>query len=92
MKGLIEQIGALSLDGRAFKFDTDERLKNAIQEVLLEKHKDITLPTLSTEFANEDQRKKLDTVRGRLIDDLGYCKHCAAIAMRRAQAPDSRAK
>lgn len=91
-RGLIEQIGALSLDGKAFKFDTDEKLKSAIEEALLEKHKDVTLPTLSSEFANEDQRRKLDTVRGRLMDDLHYCKHCAAIAMRRAQAPDSRAK
>ncbi len=91
-RGLIEQIGALSIEGRKYTVNTDERLKYAIEEALLEKHKDVTLPTLSSEFANEDQRKKLDTVRGRLMDDLNYCKHCAAIAMRRAQAPDSRGK
>ncbi len=91
-RGLIETVGLLATEGKEFKYDTDESLRQAIEEALLEKHKDVTLPTLSAEFANEEQRRKLDIVRTRLIENHGYCTHCAAIAMRRAQAPDNRGK
>ncbi len=91
-KGLIQQIGLLATEGREFKYDTDESLRLALEEALLEKHKDVTLPTLSVEFASGEQRQKLDIVRGTLIDKYGYCNHCAAIAMRRSQAPENRGK
>ena len=91
-RGLIEQIGIMNIEGRVFDYDTDEQLKQAIEEALLEKHRDVTLPTMSVEFANEEQRRKLDTVKTRLIEEHGYCKHCAQIAMRRTQAPENRSK
>lgn len=90
--GLIQAIGMMSIEGRIFKYDTDEQLKQACEEALLEKHRDVTLPTLSTEFATEEQRQKLDTVKTRLTEEHGYCRHCAQIAMRRTQAPENRSK
>lgn len=89
-RGLMEQIADLALDSKEFRYDTNEDLKRAYEEVLLEKHKDVTLPTLSTEFANQEQLQKIETVKGRLIEKLGYCPNCAKIAMRRAQSPENR--
>ena len=89
-KGLIQTIGLKSLAGEQFKYDTDENLKQALEEALLEKHKDVSLPTLSLEYANAEQLEKIQLVQGRLINKHGYCKHCAAIAMRRTQAPENR--
>lgn len=91
-RGLIQQIGLLATEGRDFKYDTDESLRLALEEALLEKHKDVTLPTLSAEFASGEQRQKLEIVRNTLIEKHDYCKHCAAIAMRRSQAPENRGK
>ena len=91
-KGLIQTIGMMSIEQRVFKYDTDEQLKQACEEALLEKHRDVSLPTLSTEFATPEQRHKLDTVKTRLIEGHGYCEHCAQIAMRRTQAPENRSK
>ena len=91
-RGLIQQIGLMNIENKKFTFDTDEQLKQAIEEALLEKHRDATLPSLSIEFATPEQRQKLDTVRTRLINEHGYCTHCAQIAMRRTQAPENRSK
>lgn len=89
-KGLIQTIGLKALGGEQFKFDTDENLKQALEEALLEKHKDVSLPTLSQEYASTEQLEKIQLVQGRLINKHGYCKHCASIAMRRTQAPENR--
>ncbi|MBI3591417.1 MAG: hypothetical protein HY094_08605 [Candidatus Melainabacteria bacterium] len=91
-RGLIEQVGMMSIEGKVFDYDTDEQLKQSIEEALLEKHRDVTLPVMSVEFANEEQRRKLDTVKTRLIEEHGYCQHCAQIAMRRTQAPENRGR
>lgn len=85
---LMAMVGDKALAGESYTYKTDERLKRAIEEVLLERHKQVALPTLGTpETASNKQKEVFETVKNKLISDFDYCPHCAQIAMRHSNSP-----
>ena len=90
-KSLMEQIADLSLDQKKFTVDDNERLRRAIEEVLVEQHRDVALPTFKTELASTDEQERIELVKGRLYK-MGYCSHCATTALRISNNPHSNRK
>lgn len=88
--GVIERIGMAPSD-KPFTFKTDEQLRRALEDVLIERYGDIkSIPDTSTEAANPEQQKQLQIVKTRLIERFNYCDHCADIALARARSPKNR--
>jgi serine protein kinase len=70
---IMNYIGALSLDGKAFNYKTNERLQKAIELKLFEDQKDtIKLTSLVSKVVDADTQMKIDIVKGRLVRDYGY--------------------
>lgn len=89
-KGLIERIGMAPSD-RPFAHKTDESLRRALEDVLIEKYSDIkSLPDTSSEAASPEQKKQLQIIKSRLTEKFAYCEHCADIALARARSPKNR--
>jgi len=75
---IMNYIGALSIDGRAFDYRTNERLHKALQLKLFEDQKDsIKLTSLVSNVVDQDTQQKIDVVKGRLIRDYGYDEESA---------------
>ena len=54
--------------------------------------KDMVVMTTTGKMQNEEQRKRLRTVQDTLIEEQGYCSHCADELIRYAGAMLSRAE
>lgn len=89
---IIEQLGIGAAEGKPFTFKTDQRLRRALEDVLVERHSDVTisLPNLNRDTASREEQKQLEIIKTRLIDKFGYCEHCADIALSRATSPENR--
>lgn len=75
---IMNYIGALAVEGRKFDYKTNERLHKALELKLFEDQKDsIKLTTLVTSVIDKDTQEKIDVVKGRLINNYGYCDICA---------------
>jgi serine protein kinase len=75
---IMNYIAALSLDGRSFRWDSNERLRKALELKLFEDQKDsIKLTTLVSSVVDQDTQEKIDVVKTRLINNYGYCDICA---------------
>lgn len=57
-------------------YDVHEGLKNCIESYVLRQAKDITGVVGITNLSEEEQRK-LDSAKARLIEEHGYCDYCA---------------
>ena len=76
---IMNYIGALSLDGKTFSYNTNERLHKALELKLFEDQKDsIKLTSLVTNVVDSDTQAKIDVVKGRLIRDYGYDEESAS--------------
>ncbi len=76
---IMNYIGALSLEGRAFNYKTNERLQKALELKLFEDQKDsIKLTSLVTGIIDKQTQEKIDIVKSRLIKDFGYDDESAA--------------
>ncbi len=70
---IMNYIGALSIDGKSFDYQTNERLYKALQLKLFEDQKDsIKLTSLVSNVVDQETQQKIDVVKGRLIRDYGY--------------------
>ncbi len=70
---IMNYIGALSLEGKAFDYRMNERLHKALELKLFEDQKDsIKLTSLVTSEADKATQEKIDIVKARLIKDFGY--------------------
>jgi serine protein kinase len=89
---VIEQIGIGAAEGKPFKFKTDQRLRKSLEDVLVERHSDITisLPNLNKDTASKEEQKQLQIIKTRLIEKFGYCEHCSEIALSRSTTPENR--
>lgn len=89
---VIEQIGIGAAEGKPFTFKTDQRLRRSLEDVLVERHSDITisLPNLNKDTASKEEQKQLQIIKTRLIEKFGYCEHCSEIALSRATTPENR--
>jgi serine protein kinase len=66
-------IGALAVDGRKFEWNTNERLRRALELKLFEDQKDsIKLKTLVSQVVDRETQEKIDIIKTRLIKNFGY--------------------
>ncbi len=70
---------ALSKNRQNEQFDYRQhpRLKEAIDKTLFAKLQNVIISTTSTKVPDEDQSKHIHEAQQRLIDEKGYCQHCA---------------
>jgi serine protein kinase len=75
---VMNYIAALALDGKKFDYTSNPRLQKALELKLFEDQKDsIKLTSLVTSVVDRETQAKIDVVKGRLIDNYGYCEICA---------------
>ena len=71
-------IAARSLEGKTFDWNSNEKLQRALELKLFEDRKDsIKLSTLVSTVVDKETQEKIDIVKTRLIDTMGYCDVCA---------------
>jgi serine protein kinase len=75
---IMNYIGALAVDNKKFRYDTNSRLQKALELKLFEDQKDsIKLTSLVSSVLDKDAQEKIDVVKGRLTKQYGYCDTCA---------------
>jgi serine protein kinase len=75
---IMNYIAALALEGGTFHWDSNERLRKALELKLFEDQKDtIKLTTLISSVVDQETQEKIDVVKTRLINNYGYCDICA---------------
>jgi serine protein kinase len=75
---IMNYIAALALDNRSFRWDSNERLRKALELKVFEDQKDtIKLTTLVSSVVDQETQEKIDVVKSRLINSYGYCDICA---------------
>ena len=75
---IMNYIGALAVDGKNFTYQSNDRLRKALELKLFEDQKDtIKLSTLVSNVVDRDTQAKIDIVKDRLIRDYGYNEESA---------------
>jgi serine protein kinase len=70
---IMNYIGALSLDGKKFEYNTNARLYKALELKLFEDSRDtIKLKNLVSSVVDDETQAKIDVVKQRLIRNFGY--------------------
>jgi serine protein kinase len=70
---IMNYIGALSLDGKKFEYNTNARLYRALELKLFEDQRDtIKLKNLVSSVVDDETQQKIDIVKQRLIKNFGY--------------------
>jgi serine protein kinase len=70
---IMNYIGALSLDGKRFEYNTNARLYKALELKLFEDQRDtIKLKNLVSSVVDDETQQKIDIVKQRLIKQFGY--------------------
>lgn len=70
---IMNYIGALAVDNKAFDYKTNQRLQKALELKLFEDKKDsIKLTSLVADVVDKDTQAKIDVVKQRLIENYGY--------------------
>ena len=76
---IMNYIGALSLDGKKFAYNTNARLYKALELKLFEDSRDtIKLKNLVSSVVDDETQAKIDVVRQRMIKNFGYNEKSAA--------------
>ncbi|MDJ0762185.1 MAG: serine protein kinase [Myxococcota bacterium] len=77
-KEIMNYIGALAVEGKEFRWDTNDRLRRALEMKLFEDQKDsIKLSSLVSQVIDRETQEKIDVVKNRLKTKYGYCEICA---------------
>ena len=75
---IMNYIGALAIDGKHFNWDSNERLRRALELKLFEDQKDsIKLTSLVSNVVDQETQEKIEVVKTRMIKNMGYCDVCA---------------
>jgi serine protein kinase len=75
---IMNYIGALAIDGKTFSWDSNDRLRRALELKLFEDQKDsIKLTSLVSNVIDSETQEKIEVVKSRLIKNMGYCDVCA---------------
>jgi serine protein kinase len=75
---IMNYIGALSLEGKPFSWNSNERLRRALEMKIFEDQKDsIKLTSLVSNVIDNETQEKIDVVKSRMIKSLGYCDVCS---------------
>jgi serine protein kinase len=71
-------IGGLAVDGKEFQWDTNDRLRRALERKLFEDQKDtIKLTSLISNMVDQKTQEQIDVIKHRLKTKYGYCEICA---------------
>lgn len=63
--------------GGTFNYTSHPRLKEAIEKKLFADLKDMVKLTTSSKVPDEDQKERIKGVERTLVEERGYCPHCA---------------
>ena len=75
---IMNYIGALAIDGKQFTYQTNDRLRKALELKLFEDQKDtIKLTSLVSNVIDRDTQEKIDIVKQRMIRNYGYNEESA---------------
>ena len=75
---IMNYIGALAIDGKKFHWDSNERLKRALELKLFEDQKDsIKLTSLVSNVMDKETQEKIEVVKSRMIKNMGYDEESA---------------
>ena len=70
---IMNYIGALAIEGKKFSYDTNDRLRRALEMKLFEDQKDsIKLSSFVSNVIDKDTQDKIDVIKSRLIKHYGY--------------------
>ncbi len=70
---IMNYIGALAVEGKKFEWNTNDRLRRALELKLFEDQKDsIKLKTLVSSVVDRETQEKIDVIKARLIKYFGY--------------------
>ncbi len=70
---ILNFIGHLALEGKKFTYDTNDRLRRALEMKLFEDQKDsIKLSSFVSNVIDKETQDKIDIIKGRLIKYYGY--------------------
>jgi serine protein kinase len=77
-KEIMNFIGALAIEGQDFEYDTNDRLRRALELKLFEDQKDsIKLTSVISSSVDRESQEKIEIVKSRMKKELGYCEICA---------------
>ncbi|HEV2664601.1 MAG TPA: protein prkA [Blastocatellia bacterium] len=74
---ILIRISSYSRKGKAFEYNSHERLKEAIEKKIFTDLKDVVKITTSAKTPDADQLRRINEVVDRLVKDHGYCPVCA---------------
>ncbi len=75
---VMNHIGILTLEKKAFDYRSDAKLFRALTQKLFEQKKDsINFRAIAEGVRDAQEQEKIDVIKTRLIKDFGYCQHCA---------------
>ncbi|MGH9754490.1 MAG: PrkA family serine protein kinase [Blastocatellia bacterium] len=74
---ILIRISSYSRKGKAFEYNSHERLKEAIEKKIFADLKDVVKITTSAITPDADQLRRINEVIDRLVKDHGYCTVCA---------------
>jgi serine protein kinase len=74
---ILIRISSYSRKGKAFEYNSHERLKEAIEKKIFTDLKDVVKITTSAKTPDADQLRRINEVVDRLATDHGYCTVCA---------------
>lgn len=74
---ILIRISSYARKGKAFEYNSHERLKEAIEKKIFADLKDVVKITTSAKSPDPDQLRKINDVIDRLVKDHGYCPVCA---------------
>ncbi|MCA9580923.1 MAG: serine protein kinase [Myxococcales bacterium] len=70
---IMNYIGALAIEGKKFQYDTNDRLRRALEMKLFEDQKDsIKLSSFVSNVIDKETQDKIDVIKNRLIKHYGY--------------------
>ena len=75
---IMNYIGALAIEGKPFRWDTNDRLRKALELKLFEDQKDsIKLTSLVSNVVDKETQEKIDIIKQRMIRNHGYNEESA---------------
>ena len=74
---ILIRISSYSRKGKAFEYNSHERLKEAIEKKIFSDLKDVVKITTSAKTPDPDQLRRINEVVDRLVKEHGYCPVCA---------------
>jgi serine protein kinase len=74
---ILIRISSYARKGKAFEYNSHERLKEAIEKKIFADLKDVVKITTSAKTPDPDQLRRINEVVDRLVKEHGYCPVCA---------------